>query len=274
MKFDSATIRPDTTRPPGATNSIFPLGPGDVYVPTRGLFQATNYPLLTYIVFAYKLNPNQEQPLASQVPQWVASDRFDIQARVEGNPTKDQMRLMMQALLAERFRLQVHYETRQLPVFALLLDQPEKLGPLLQRNPDGSPCPTTPVVPSPAPTAPPQAIDNRFPATCGGIVHMPPSAPGRERGGARNVPMELIAGSFVGAVNGMDRPILDKTGLTGSYDFALEFAPQSQSPDFRPDPTAPTFTQALKDQLGLKLETETGPIQILVVDYVEHPSPN
>ena len=64
--------------------------------------------------------------MLSQLPKWAITDRFDIQGRAQGNPTKDQMRLMMQSLLADRFRLAVHYETRQVPVFALIVDQPGK----------------------------------------------------------------------------------------------------------------------------------------------------
>jgi uncharacterized protein (TIGR03435 family) len=213
MAFDVVTVRQNTTAPPNAVGSNFPLGPGDVYVPNGGSFRATNFPPLTYIAFAYKITDNQEQSLLSQLPNWALTDRFDIQGTAHGSPNKDQMRLMMQAVLADQFRLAVHYETRQVPILALVLDQPGKLGPLLQRHADDSPCATTPAVPSPAPTAPPQLLDTRFPATCGGILRMPPSAAGRVRSGARNVSMELIASS-IGQGGDIDRPVLDKTGLT------------------------------------------------------------
>jgi bla regulator protein blaR1 len=278
MAFDTSTVRQNKTAPPYASGSNFPLGPGDVYVPNGGMFRAANYPLITYIIFAYKLTGDQEQSLVSQLPKWAMTDRFDIQGRVQGNPSKDQMRLMMQAVLADRFHLAVRYETRQVPVFAVILDRPGTLGPLLQKHPDGSPCATTPAFPSPAPTAPPQFLDTRFPATCGGIVTMPPSAPGRVRWGARNVSMELIATSM-GDGEGVDRPELDKTGLTGMYDFAIEYTPQL-TPSSPPganshrDLTGPTFLEALRDQMGLKLEPQTGPINFLVISYVEEPSTN
>ena len=278
MAFDSATVKQNKTAPAYAAGSNFPLGPGDVYVPTGGAFRATNYPLINYIAFAYKMADDQEQSLRSQLPKWAMTDRFDIQGKGQGNPSKDQMRLMMQALLADRFHLAVHYETRQVPVLALVLDQPGKLGPLLQKHPDDSQCATTPVVPSPAPTAPPQLLDTRFPATCGGILAMPPSAAGRSRAGARNVPMELIASS-IGVGEGVDRPVLDKTGLTGMFDFAIEFTPQlnASSPpgaNAHRDLTGPTFFEALREQLGLKLEPQTGPFDFLVISYVEEPSTN
>jgi len=278
MAFDIGSVTRKTPAPPYPMGSNFPLGPGDVYVPNGGLFRATNLPLVTYIEFAYKLTENQDQFLLSQLPKWATTDRFDIQGRAQGNPTKDQMRLMMQSLLADRFRLAVHYETRQVPVFALIVDQPGRLGPLLQRHVGDSPCPTTPQVPSPAPTAPPQFFDSRFPATCGGIVGMPPSKPGRVRTGARNVSMELIASSM-GDGDGVDRPVLDKTGLAEMFDFAIEFTQQirgSSSPGVvsQRDLTGPTSIEAIKEQLGLRLEPQIGPIQFLVIDYVEEPSAN
>jgi len=280
VAFNSASVKQNTTAPPNAVYFNIPLGPGDVYNPIGGIFRANNLPLATYIIFAYKLTPNQEQFLNSQLPKWATTDRFDIQSRVEGNPTnpsKDQMRLMMQALLAYRFKLAAHYETRQVPVFALLVEQPGKLGPLLQKHADELPCPATWAVPSPPPTAPPQAVDNRFPATCGGMLGMTPSAPGRARGGARNVSMELIASSLTGGDSGVDLPIVDRTGLTGKFDFAIEFSPHGPSTvggNFRPDPTGPTFTEALKEQLGLKLEPQTGPVDLLIIDYIAQLSPN
>jgi uncharacterized protein (TIGR03435 family) len=273
MVFEEATVRQVTAgSSPYAVGSNFPLGPGDVYTPNAGKFRASNLPLVAYIKFAYKVTDSQELFLDPQMPDWVTSTRYDIQAFAQGNPTKDQMRLMMQSLLADRFRLAIHYETRQVPVFDLLVDQSGVLGPLLRRHPDDEPCPTT--FRSPAPTAPPVTVDSRFPVTCGGLLRMPPSAQGSFRVGARNVPMELIASSMAGGASGLDRPVLDKTGLTGNFDFVLEFAPQPDGPTFPGakslvDPSAPTFIEALKDQLGLKLEPETGPFDVLVIDHIE-----
>jgi uncharacterized protein (TIGR03435 family) len=278
MVFDVASVTRNTTAPsPNDVGSNFPLGPGDVYNTNGGRFGAVNFPLIVYLEFAYKISDNQEQFLLPQLPEWVTSTRFDIHATAQGNPTKDQMRLMMQSLLADRFKLSVHYEIRQVPVFALLVDLPGKLGPLLQQHADDAPCPTT--FRSPAPSAPPQTIDRRFPATCGGILGMAPSAPGRVRVGARNVPMELIASSIPGGSSGIDRAVLDRTGLTGRFDFAIEFAPPSGDPSIPgaklgSDPAGPSFVQALKEQLGLRLESQTGPLDVLVLDYVEEPLAN
>jgi len=274
MAFETATVTLNTMGPKSPSHFNFPLGPGDVYIPNEGLFSAGNQRLARYILFAYKITPNQEPALLAQLPKWVWESRFDIQATAEGNPTKDQMRLMMQTLLADRFHLVVHYESREVPVLALVVDQPGKLGPLLQKHPDDSPCPTDPFAPSPPPTAEAQTVvvDTRFPITCGGIDDMTPSAPGRSRAGARNISMDLIANSMTEADTGMNRPVVNKTGLTGGYDVALEFVPDGEkSTDGTP---GPNFREALKEQLGLRLEPQTAPMTILVVDSIDQLRPN
>src|SRR4029077_5500078 len=119
-----------------------PIGPGDIYPPNGGRFTAKNVPLISFIYFAYNLTGSQLQLLMPRLPQWVLRNRFDVEARASGNPTKDQMRLMMQPLLEERFKLAVHYETQRLPVFALVLNEPGKTGPQLQRHPKDSSCAT------------------------------------------------------------------------------------------------------------------------------------
>jgi uncharacterized protein (TIGR03435 family) len=72
-----------------------------------------------------------------QMPDWIKTERFDIEAKVEGDPTKDEMRLMMQSLLAERFKLAIHHETQQIPVFALVRAKPGQTGPKLVPHPTG-----------------------------------------------------------------------------------------------------------------------------------------
>jgi uncharacterized protein (TIGR03435 family) len=280
MAFDSATVAQNTSPPPYRVTSSFPLGPGDVYVKTGGIFRARNFPVFTYITFAYKVTESQRQFLTSQLPKWAFTDLFDIEAKTQGSATKDQMRLMVQTLLADRFRLSAHYEMRDVPVFALVLDQPGKLGPLLQKHPEDVPCPTTPWAPSPAPMGPPQFVDARFPENCGGIVDMAPSVPGRVRRGARNVSLDLVASSMTsGPGSEIDRPVLNETGLTGTYDVAIEFGPDTGptpavSGGSQRDSTAPTYLEALRVQMGLRLEPRTGPVTFLVIDYIEEPPAN
>jgi uncharacterized protein (TIGR03435 family) len=106
---------------------------------------------------------------------------------------------------------------------------------------------------------------------------MVPSAPGRVRGGARNVPMDLIASSMAGSQTGTDRPVVDRTDLTGRFDFAIEFVPQgapSAQTDSQSESRGPTFATALKEQLGLRLVPQTTPLNFLVIDLIDQLSPN
>jgi bla regulator protein blaR1 len=281
MSFDVASLK---QAPPSASdetaNTNIPLGPQEMFEPTGGLLSAKDFPLWQYIIFAYRLSPRQVQDARSQLPKWAINNRYDIEARASGNPTKDQFRLMMQALLAERFKLALHYETRQLPVYALVLNRPGKLGPQFQPHPDDVPC-STKFAPDdgPGPT-----VAGGFPETCGVIVDVQPSAPGRFRTGARNMALPMIADSLLAMWNfgnpgDFAKPILDRTGLAGKFDFVLEWSPQLNGPlppgsTFQPDESGPTFLQALKEQLGLKLVPQTGPVDVLVIDHVEEPSAN
>jgi uncharacterized protein (TIGR03435 family) len=276
MSFDVASVKPNKSA--GRDYSNIPLAPGAAYSPTGGLFSATKVSLIAYIAFAYDLTGYQMLRLLPQLPRWITTDGFDIQAHAQGNPTEDQMRLMLQSLLADRFKLVVHHETKQGPVYALVLLKTGKTGPQLQPDADDGSCSTTSTQPPPLAGS---ATD--FPTTCAGVVGMPASAPGRVRLGARSMTIGQIA-SFLPITSlkvntGMDRPVLDHTGLTGKYDFSLEFTPQLNGPvpagaDFQPDPSGPTFLEALQEQLGLKLESQTGPVNVFVVDHAEEPSPN
>jgi uncharacterized protein (TIGR03435 family) len=269
MAFDVVSVKPNTCGPSCPVDGNMPTNPGNVMPPNGGLFTVTNFSLNSLIAFAFKIYPNQS--VASQLPNWAKTYRFDIEARAEGNPTKDQMRLMAQSLLADRFKLAIHHETRQLPVYALVLDKPGKLGPQLRQHPDDSPCSTEPPPGGSEPRAA-ATVDGGFPEICGGLFVWPPqSADGPARMGARNVTMELIAITLTG---GVDRPVLDKTGLTGRFDFLMEFTAQRPlGADDQPG-SGPTFLEAVKEQLGLKFEPTAGPVDVLVVDHIEEPSPN
>jgi uncharacterized protein (TIGR03435 family) len=202
------------------------------------------------------------------MPKWVTMERFDIEARAHGNPTKDQMRLMMQALLSDRFKLAIHTETRQLPVFALVLAKPGKFGPQLRPHLDDPPCGPQLTVGST------DTVAGGFPTACGGIIPIEPNASGRMRLAARNVTLALTAATLRGYGN-FDRPVIDQTGLNGTFDFYFEYALDlSPSAEVQGDTTGPTFLEALRDQLGLKLDSQTGPVDVIVLDHVEEPSPN
>lgn len=181
----------------------------DSSVSTGGLYQARNIKLIQYIAFAYSLTQIQLASVVSQAP-WVAEDRFDIEARAVGDPTKAQYRIMMQSLLADRFRMVVHYETRQVPIYVLVLAKPGKLGPQLRLHREDDP-----VCSSPGTDTGRQADDvdaDGIPTTCLASLILKPSAPGRMRLGGRNVSMASFAAVETG-VGEVDRPMVDETGL-------------------------------------------------------------
>jgi bla regulator protein blaR1 len=271
--FATASVRRSEMNPSGLPRFFppaFPLDSGDAYSSTAGRF-AFNFPLPAYITFAYKTSPVQEQyrSMIAGLPQWVATDTFEIEAQAEGNPTKDQMRLMMQSLLADRFKLAVHFETRVIPVFALTQVQPGKLGPKLHPHEEGPPCPASFTLPPPFT---PISDTDVFPSECGAFL-MRGFGDDRTHEGARNITMAQLAASF----RSLSRPTFDQTGLNGRYDFTFDttfysavVAPNRAEPDL----PAPDFLDALREQLGLTLKSTTGPVQILVIDHVEMPSEN
>ncbi|HEY2845174.1 MAG TPA: TIGR03435 family protein [Bryobacteraceae bacterium] len=184
--------------------------------------------------YAYDLKSYQ----VSGGPNWAASDRWDIDARGEGDSalTRDLVRKMIEALLADRFHLQLRRENRQVPVYALVVAG--KAGPKLKAS-------------------------------------APDAASVLTMGGNRTIQIKTTKGNIeqlVGQLStNLDRPVLDKTGLTGSYDYQLEWAPSNAA---AADLDAPSIFTAVQEQLGLKLESATAPIEILVIDRVEKPSEN
>jgi bla regulator protein blaR1 len=284
MAFEVASVRLN----PGAPEpSNFRLSPDDAYAITGGLLNA-DVPLATYIEFAYKMQPTREQfeALYAHVPKWVQTDRYEIHARAgEQNPTKDQMRLMMQALLKERFGLVVHYETADTSVFEMSLAKPGKLGPKLLRHEDAPSCSVTAPPSAGALGAAPGGVDLKgtevFPATCGGIEAVFKPNQTMLLGG-RDTTMESIAGYL--SVGRLGRPIVNETGLKGRYDFTLNWSPEpgtfrtgagaaSQDPPAT-DPQGSTFVEALREQLGLKLKAAKTPLKVLMIDRVSRPTEN
>jgi uncharacterized protein (TIGR03435 family) len=261
--FEVASVKRDTAGPSLQTmTSRIPLT-GDGYAPTGGLFHVTNYPLVQYIAFAYKMDAIQMLAFRTLVPDWVRTDRYDIEARATGNPTKDQMRLMTQALLADRSKLALHRETRQAPIFALVMMNPGQPGTRLRPYPDGTPCDSI----APNASARSDTLAGGFSVMCGGYATMRPSVPGQTHVGARNITLQAMANQFPAILfgsaifEGAGRPVVDRTGLTGMYDFVLDFTPEVPAgANPSADPPGPTFREALRDQLGLKLESTTGPV--------------
>jgi uncharacterized protein (TIGR03435 family) len=270
MSFEVASIKRGEFVQPS-----FPLDHGDAFTPTGGRFIA-NFPLSVYIRFAYKVapTPDQSQAMFAHLPGWVSRDSFTIEAKAKGNnPTKDQFRLMMQSLLADRFQVAVHIETQQGPMLALTLVKPGKLGPRLRPHAEGPPCDAP---------APPAGYADGFPTDCSSYGAGP--APDRMhlRAGQRNTTMADF-GRALARQGIATLPTVDQTGLSGRYDFVIEYTPDSTdvpglnlvaAAGLQLDPLGPTYLDAMRDQLGLKLESTKGPIQTLVIDHVERPSEN
>lgn len=195
------------------------------------------------------------------------------------------MRLMMQSLLEERFHLVVHREMRQVKEFAAVLMNPGKLGPNIRPHPADEPCSSIYVAPKegdPPPAPPnPQAFARGFPLRCRTFGPGPASAPYFKTEGALDLPMEAIVGMFSGLGN-LGRPVVDQTGLTGTYDWYFEFLPElppglpagAELPGRPGDASGPSFNEALHKQLGIKLAPFYGPYDYLIVDHIDRPTAN
>ncbi|HEY3835024.1 MAG TPA: TIGR03435 family protein [Bryobacteraceae bacterium] len=269
MSFDTISLKPAT---PGKYGQpAFALTAGDSYTDTGVL--TGDFQLSVYIQFAWKLTLTVEQreTMLANLPSWVKTDRFTIEAHASGHPTKDQMRLMMQSLLADRFKMTAHLETRQQPIFALTVVTSGQIGKNLIPHSDGPPCDVEP---------PPLGIGMSGPGSWPKIWPLSCDGPAMLGGapsllGFRNTTMELLAGSLA-TLAGAGRPVVDRTGLSGRFDYRLEFTVPRPAAPTRADTavgpnTAPTLQQAIIDQLGLKLEPTEGPVEVLVVDHVEKP---
>lgn len=239
-------------------------GLGDVRLLPGGRLLAEKVLLRYFIQNAYGVKPFQ----ISGGPGWMNSAHYDIEAKGEGNPNNSQMRLMMQALLEERFKLELHHETRSLPVYELTA---AKSGVKLQEPKPGSCI-------SPDPNAPPLPPSPGQPAPCGRVLMMLSPTGARLQGGNVSV-TELIRVLS----NILGRIVVDKTGFTGMFDVHLEFTPDVSLAGVPPlppgsaapeeDPRGSIFT-AIQEQLGLKLESAKGPVDVIVIDSVERPSAN
>ncbi|HEY6346040.1 MAG TPA: M56 family metallopeptidase [Bryobacteraceae bacterium] len=273
MTFEEASVRrsrPPSPSAPGLWLPSFPLNSGDAYVP-GGRFSA-NFPLSVYIDFAYKMQPTRAQydSMFGLWPKWVTTQPFEIQATTGGNPTKDQMRVMMQSLLADRFGLAVHYETSVVPVFALTLKEPGKLGPNLRLHNDNLPCDDTRLRGDRPPV--PTGDTNDF--SCGGFGMW--NAGFKTRVGARNATMAAFAATLSNYPD-ISRPVIDQTGLSGRFDVQVqwEFESVVVAPNrAEPDLPGPLFLDALREQLGLNLESTHAAVQTLIIDHVERPVEN
>ena len=206
--------------------------------------------LRTIILTAYDVKDHQISG-----PSSLDSERYDIVARAAGPATDREMRPMLQALLQDRFKLQSHRETREMPVFILTAG---KGG--VRLRPSTTECirfdPNVPVRP--------RAADEKPVPFCNNIIS------GRGaimRWTAQNIDVFQLVGALSSSVG---RQVIDKTGFTGHFDLNLEY-----SPDPAPaDAPAPPLITVLEQDLGLKLDSGKGPVEVLVIDHIERPSEN
>jgi uncharacterized protein (TIGR03435 family) len=241
-----------------------------------GYFSATNQLLVNYINFAYPaFKPGSIQ---KQLPDWTRRHLYDIQARADGNPTKDEMRLMMQSLLADRFGLVVYLETQQAPVYAIQLAKPGAFGPHLRPH---KPNPGCAELVDGGNSDSDATVPGGFPVICGDWAILRPTVPGDLRRGARDISMASFADDISGW-DVLDRPVVDQTGLSGTFDYVIEFMPeaggagsQPRPPGMaRPDGMGTILEVALRQQLGLKLVKSSAPVKSFVIDRVLPPSAN
>jgi len=215
-------------------------------------------------------------------PDWLRTDRFDIEAKADGDVPREQRAAMLRRLLADTFQLVLRHETRQLPIYAIVLVKSDgTLGPNLRPSTPEciaaadalhsgkAPLPPALLVPRTGPPEPSQV-------PCGAISARPQGTMT-----ARAATMADMARGMLGPMLG--RVVVDRTGLTGYYDFDLEYAPAvppgppptpAPAPAYgRPAPSiGPAFFKALQEQLGLQLDDQTGPVDNLVIDHVEKPA--
>jgi uncharacterized protein (TIGR03435 family) len=233
--FEVATIKPTQE---GTHFTIHPTGSGELI--------ANDASLAYLIKFAYEVSPRQ----ITKGPAWLDTDKYDLKAKpdIEGQPSLKQMRVMVQKLLADRFQLTFHHEKLELPVYAVTV---AKGGPKLTVN-DSNP--------------------NGNPGYGGGP------------GGGMRVINSTIA-EFISFVlnDAVALPVVDQTGLGSKrYNFVLKWTPDASMSGAMPPGPPPTdgadappdiFT-AMQQQLGLKLESKKAPVDVMVIDHVEKPSPN
>lgn len=233
--YDVTVIKPSHAEGDRVVRMIKPL-------PGANGYMAQNFPVRLMIALMYKVPVRQVEG----GPKWLDDDYFDIEAHADGPHSKEDLQAMFRTLLKDRFGLRMHPVWREGKVFALRLDD---AASKMQFNPAGP----------------------------GMNIPITPTDFGEYAG--RGVSMPYFCWFLGQQTQDKERPVLDRTGLTGTYDFKLSFLPeQLANGDAGQLPAEvrdkPSLAAALKEQLGLRLMPESGPVQYYVIDSVERPSPN
>ena len=266
-RFDVASIRP------GNVEALAVSGSSGVRMLPNGMsagFSTVRMLILT----AYQLSDYQ----VIGGPAWVNSDRFDISARAKGEITPAVGRQMLINLLADRFRLRARTETRRADVYALVLANADgRRGPQLKRT--SAECEAA-LKNGTAPATAPLNVELIRKQTVCGMAMVSSSASGARVTSMGGMPIARLLSQISTELGG---PVVDRTGLTGLFDMILEHAstrpqprtsPTGNSPDLSKEAVPPALRDALREQLGLRLETQEGPLEVLVIDSIERPSAN
>jgi uncharacterized protein (TIGR03435 family) len=230
---------------------------------TTGRLTLENVPLRVMVSVAYKTRPSQ----ILGGPAWSDSAMFDVQGKAAEAAGTDTMLFMLQALLEDRFQLKIHHETREGPVYELTI---AKGGYRLKPSRGCVPFDPNHL---PRQTAPGEVQVNY----CGRMSRGGDGSRRTVEGtGVDMTPrIGLLTPSIIGFLSEvLDRTVIDKTGLTGAFDFRLEWASQRASAEQSDDAGAPSIFTAVQEQLGLRLEAGKGPVNYLVIDHAEKPSGN
>jgi uncharacterized protein (TIGR03435 family) len=297
--FEVATVKP--AAPPSTTMAMGGMriamrmgtrgGPGTA---DPGQITYSGMSMKNLLVAAYGVKTYQISG-----PSWIDSERFDIVAKVPQGATKDDVKLMLQNLLAERFKLTLHREKKELPMYALVV---AKNGPKMKESPPDDPdakdasAALDPVAAAAAneQKAKQNLEDLKRTVERGGDTLKFPPGRGMTmmmngRGAHMSAPKQTMEQFAEWLAGQLDRPVVDQTTLTKKYDLALDYAPEStggrgpmggmiapppgsdgaEKADLDAQAAAPTLFAALQEQLGLKLEQKKGPVELLVVDRLE-----
>jgi len=253
--FEVASVRPAapfTDVPPGAVAA--PQVKGGVGTSDPGQITYRGIWLTGLITTAYGLRSFQLSG-----PAWLGDQRYDIAAKIPPGTTKEQFNVMLQNLLSERFNLSFHRESKTFPVYALTVG---KNGPKLKSSEAAEPPPPRTLIG--------RTDEKGFPSLppgYSGVVGRP--ANGRMYLAGQRAGLAKLIAMIDNQAAGVDHPIVDETGLTGEYDFKLEF--EYQRPGVLGDPSdpVPTVFAVLERELGLKLESKRVPFDVLVVDRLD-----
>ena len=255
LAFEVVSIKrtdPEDTRP----GADFGARPG-------GILIARNNPVSNFITNAYDV------PFYTVIggPEWMRVDRYNLEARADGERSRAEMMLMLRTLLAERFQFRMHRETRELPAYVLTV---ARGGAKLTRTKDEDCVPRDLDRPTPPPT-PLAPGETRRPGCGNNNLSSRGATPPNMRWTAVGIDMASMAGALASFFR---RPVVDRTGLTGTFNIQLELPPvQPATTDAAVDPGVSVFT-VLQEQLGLRVEEGRGPVDVLVVDGIQRPTEN